>query len=710
MPLPSHARSPACSSTSPTPRPGRSAPSVAREMQPSHPEDSSYARAAEALRAATSPSTPTTTGPLTPDALAERATCSSSPTRPTASGSAPSRRRPPVLGARRARRDRGVRRAPAAGWSSSARSEQDKYGNNLDELLARFGIAHRERHRVQDYERHRQRAALGPRPTSPTAGAAPTADLLARVDAALLLPRRRRCGGRRRARARPHRRRAPRRPARRCSPPPSTAPGRVVVLADSDLFGDDCIGELGHERAVAQPRPLGGRRRRFARRAGAGARRRAPTRAGPRCATPTDALRAAAGARRLGRPDDARPRPRAPTSTRSPRRSPPCAPHFPHQADYLDAVVADLRAWAVGGFATPDFTRSLEPFRPDRTARDGIEHLVVFPMYLQNALARHALRGADRPRPVAGVARRARARRATTTRSSCRSRSSTTRAGYDSRVRGPLPRDRRGRRRARSTTSAAIFCDREAARFRARRRRGGRDPARLNLPPDAAALLASERAVAATPTCCGTSIHDRAHSHGDLPFDPFMIRQRAPYWMYSLEELRCDLTAFGEAVELEARGLRVRAQRAVRDPLRPPVPLPDHGHARAQLRRARRPAAVRLPAQPRLRALDRQPADDRVGPRRRRRRARCAREVEELYRAGIDRSKLAPLGRGARPRRRRTCRPPSGSQLGPRPCERSPTRGPEGRGSTWSRTTSSRCRCSTPRCKGKLAASSARPA
>ena len=50
-------------------------------------------------------------------------------------------------------------------------------------------------------------------------------------------------------------------------------------------------------------------------------------------------------------------------------------------------------------------------------------------------------------------------------------------------------------------------------------------------------------------------IHDRAHSHGELPFDPFMIRQRAPYWMYSLEELRCDLTAFRQAIELERSGV-----------------------------------------------------------------------------------------------------------------------------------------------------------
>jgi hypothetical protein len=49
-------------------------------------------------------------------------------------------------------------------------------------------------------------------------------------------------------------------------------------------------------------------------------------------------------------------------------------------------------------------------------------------------------------------------------------------------------------------------------------------------------------------------IHDRTHMRGDLPFDPFMIRQRSPYWMYSLEELRCDLTAFAEAVKLEHEG------------------------------------------------------------------------------------------------------------------------------------------------------------
>jgi hypothetical protein len=34
-----------------------------------------------------------------------------------------------------------------------------------------------------------------------------------------------------------------------------------------------------------------------------------------------------------------------------------------------------------------------------------------------------------------------------------------------------------------------------------------------------------------------------------------MIRQRAPYWTYALEELRCDLTAFTQAAELERGGV-----------------------------------------------------------------------------------------------------------------------------------------------------------
>jgi hypothetical protein len=96
----------------------------------------------------------------------------------------------------------------------------------------------------------------------------------------------------------------------------------------------------------------------------------------------------------------------------------------------------------------------------------------------------------------------------------------------------------------------AIFCDREAARLR-RVAGAAADLLALNLPPDAARMLASPE-ISQQAYILWDLIHDRTHSHGELPFDPFMIRQRSPYWMYSLEELRCDLTAFTETLELEA--------------------------------------------------------------------------------------------------------------------------------------------------------------
>jgi hypothetical protein len=99
----------------------------------------------------------------------------------------------------------------------------------------------------------------------------------------------------------------------------------------------------------------------------------------------------------------------------------------------------------------------------------------------------------------------------------------------------------------------AIFCDREAERFRRTIGAAART-LQINLPPDAAGLVASET-LSEQAYVLWDLIHDRAHSHGDLPFDPFMIRKRMPYWMYALEELRCDLTAYGEAVALERQGL-----------------------------------------------------------------------------------------------------------------------------------------------------------
>ena len=184
------------------------------------------------------------------------------------------------------------------------------------------------------------------------------------------------------------------------------------------------------------------------------------------------------------------------------------------------------------------------------SARDGIEHLVFFPMYKQNGsrdtccealivrvpwpdwIAELERTRYDNPKfvPVELV--------------------DATR-GYDSEcavlfpemvsvAEPPVEQLRRDLLRPGGRAAAAD-------RRRRRRPAGAQPSARRRA--DAASPEISEQAY-----ILWDLIHDRTHSHGELPFDPFMIRQRAPYWMYSLEELRCDLTAFGEAVALEREG------------------------------------------------------------------------------------------------------------------------------------------------------------
>ncbi len=235
--------------------------------------------------------------------------------------------------------------------------------------------------------------------------------------------------------------------------------------------------------------------------------------------------------------------------------------------------------------------------------------------------------------------------------------------GYDSECAVLFPETFSSAERPSDYHFGAIFCDREAERFR-RVGSAAAEILRLNLPPDAACLLSSAE-ISESAYMLWDLVHDRTHMRGDLPFDPFMIRQRSPYWMYSLEELRCDLTAFAAAVELERDGLRLRPPRPVRDPLRPPLSLPDHRRPQAKLRRPRRPAAVRLPAPRGLPALDRQPAHARMGPPRRGRRS-PARSRPRALSLGHRPLQARPVDRRPRPDRRIRC---AGRELrlGPRP-------------------------------------------
>ncbi len=227
------------------------------------------------------------------------------------------------------------------------------------------------------------------------------------------------------------------------------------------------------------------------------------------------------------------------------------APSLPHDAAYLRAVVTDLRRWVAEGFAVPDFLDSLLEFHPERHRVDGLEHLVVFPMYTQNGNPDRNLEAVLLrvvwPEWVARI-------EAEQFRNPMFVPVAFTdfTSGYDTFSAVLFP-ETVAVREVPVFTWGAIFCDREAARFR-RVVSAAVDALRVDLPADAALLL-SHQELAQETFVLWDLVHDRAHSRGDLPFDPFMIKQRMPFWLYALEELRCDLTAFRAAVDLERAGV-----------------------------------------------------------------------------------------------------------------------------------------------------------
>jgi Family of unknown function (DUF6421) len=227
------------------------------------------------------------------------------------------------------------------------------------------------------------------------------------------------------------------------------------------------------------------------------------------------------------------------------------APALPHDAAYLRAVVGDLRRWAAEGFEVPDFLDSLLAFRPEQAREDGLEHLVVFPMYTQNGNPDRNLEAVLLrvvwPSWVAGIEAES-YRNPMFVPVAFEDFTS----GYDTNSAVLFP-ETVAVREVPAFTWGAIFCDREAARFR-RVVSAAVEALRLDLPTDAELLMADQELAAET-FVLWDLVHDRAHSRGDLPFDPFMIKQRMPYWLYALEELRCDLTAFRAATELEAAGV-----------------------------------------------------------------------------------------------------------------------------------------------------------
>jgi hypothetical protein len=219
---------------------------------------------------------------------------------------------------------------------------------------------------------------------------------------------------------------------------------------------------------------------------------------------------------------------------------------LPHDADYLNAAANDFRRWATTGFGVPDFLDSLNAFQPQRDRVDRLQHLVVFPMYTQNGssdrLVEAVLFEVRWPDFVVELEAGDYSNKLFVP-----IRFLDFTDGYDTNSAVLFP-ETVAMREIPTFTWGAIFADREAARFR-RVVRAASEITKLDLPDSAARLLDNQQLAEQT-FIMWDLIHDRTHMRGDLPFDPFMIKQRMPYFLYSLEELRCDLTAYRESVKL----------------------------------------------------------------------------------------------------------------------------------------------------------------
>ncbi|MBD8045073.1 hypothetical protein H9638_14770 [Arthrobacter sp. Sa2BUA2] len=223
------------------------------------------------------------------------------------------------------------------------------------------------------------------------------------------------------------------------------------------------------------------------------------------------------------------------------------APAFAHDAEYLNLAVRDLDRWLESGLGVPDFLDSLLAFAPQLDRTDGLLHLVVFPMYTQNGSRSRLLEAVIVeviwPEFIAGLEAGDYSNKLFVP---IRFRAFT--PGYDTNSAVLFP-ETVAVRETPAFTWGAIFADREAARFR-RVLRAAAEITSLEL-PDGAAEFLDNQALTEETFVMWDLIHDRTHMRGDLPFDPFMIKQRMPYFLYSLEELRCDLTAFRESVRIQ---------------------------------------------------------------------------------------------------------------------------------------------------------------
>lgn len=220
-------------------------------------------------------------------------------------------------------------------------------------------------------------------------------------------------------------------------------------------------------------------------------------------------------------------------------------PEYVHDKTYLETVIFDLQKWELNNFQKPDFLESIKIFNPAMNRVDGVKHLIIFPMYTQNGSNNIHLEALKVEVMWPAFIQKVEIMYPNKLFLSLKFEDHT--QGYNTHSAVLFP-ETVAMSEIPQFTWGAIFQDREAARFR----KVVKEAANITglVLPESANTLLEKQSLAQNTFILWDLIHDRTHMSGDLPFDPFMIKQRMPYFLYGLEELRCDLTAFRECYKM----------------------------------------------------------------------------------------------------------------------------------------------------------------
>jgi len=211
---------------------------------------------------------------------------------------------------------------------------------------------------------------------------------------------------------------------------------------------------------------------------------------------------------------------------------------YQHQKDYFSALVEDFKAWKVDLSQKPDFSNSSNRWSPHKIRIDGLVQVVIFPLTTPNSSSEFKfealliethfpewLEELNDTQPNEAFVSASLIDYTDGYNSECA-------VLFPESISGDSTKDDYG----------IIFCNREATRFMKFVIRCF-DELSLELPPIVEVMLSSE-SITKRAFIMWDFLHDNEHRKGHIPYDRIILKQRNPYWIYALEELRVDLATY----------------------------------------------------------------------------------------------------------------------------------------------------------------------